>query len=181
MATIGQFTAEDLMEITEPGRYDLIRGELIAMAPASEEHGSIATNIVGLLWPHVRGHSLGRVYTAETGFVLARDPDVVLVPDVAFVRADRLPPDEMRSKFYEGPPDVAIEVISPSERTTQTQQKVLEYLQAGTQLVWVVDPPRRTVTVYHPDHSARILRIDDELDGGDVLPGLRISVAEIFA
>jgi len=167
--------------LTEPGRYDLIRGELIALPPASEQLGATAANIAGHLWQHVRSHRLGRVYTAETGFVLARDPDVVLVPDVAFVRADRLPPDEMRSKFYEGPPDLAIEVISPSERTTQTQQKVLEYLRAGTQLVWVVDPPRRTVTVYHPDHSARILRIDDELDGGEVLPGLRISVAEIFA
>jgi Uma2 family endonuclease len=180
MATTRHFTADELMEITEPGRYDLIRGELIAMAPTSEEHGSISSNFVGHLWNHVRQHGLGRLYTAEAGFVLARDPDVVLVPDVAFVRKDRLPPEHLRTKFYEGAPDLAIEVISPSERTTQTNQKVLEYLQAGTRLVWVVDPPRRTITVYHPDRSAQILRADDELSGNDVFPEFRIQVAEFF-
>lgn len=181
MATTKHLTAEDLFEITEPGRYDLIRGELIALEPASEEHGSIASNFVGHLWPHVRSQRLGRVYTAETGFILSRDPDTTLVPDVAFVRTERLPSEGLRTTFFDGPPDLAVEVVSPSERTTQTHQKVMEYLQAGTQLVWVIDPPRRTVTVYHSDHSARILRIDDELDGGAVLPGFHIKVAEIFA
>lgn len=181
MATTKQLTAEDLFEITEPGHYDLIRGELIAMAPAGEEHGSIATNITGHLWNHVRQQALGRVYTAETGFILAREPDTTLVPDVAFVRTDRLPPENLRSKFYAGPPDLAVEIVSPSERTTQTHAKVMEYLRFGTSLVWVVDPPRRTVTVYHPDHSARILQSEDVLDGGDVLPGFRLPVAEIFA
>ena len=97
MVVTNLMTVEDLEQVSEPGRFDLIRGELIAMAPASEEHGSIAFTLSTFLGPHIRQGRLGRGYTAETGFILQRDPDVVLVPDVAFVRTERLPKTGARS------------------------------------------------------------------------------------
>lgn len=180
MVTTKLTTVEDLEQLQDAGHYDLIRGELIAMAPASEEHGSIAFTLNTFLGPHIRRGKLGRGYTAETGFVLQRDPDVVLVPDVAFVRAERLPAAELRPKFFEGPPDLAVEVVSPSESSTHVQEKVLEYLEAGTRLVWVIEPRRRTLTVYRADHSAVLLLEHDLLDGEDVLPGFSIRAGEIF-
>lgn len=181
MATTGLMTAEDLARITDDDcRYDLIRGELIRMAPAGGRHGNLAANIVGPLWAHVAQEQIGNVYIAETGFLLARDPDVVLAPDAAFVRSDRLPPEEEQDGFLPLAPDLAVEVVSPSDSSDYVTDKVMEYLDAGTSLVWVVQPRRRIVTVYTPDHIGRVLGEADELDGGDVLPGFRLPVTAIF-
>jgi Uma2 family endonuclease len=180
MVTTKLITVEDLEQITEVGRYDLIRGELITMAPAGEEHGVIAGEIGGFIREHVKRKQLGRFYAAETGFILHRDPDVVLAPDAAFVRSERLPSSKPGTGYFVGAPDLAVEVLSPSESTARSQEKVLEYLEAGTRLVWIVHPPRRTVTVYRADHSALLLLENDQLDGEDVLPGFSIRVGEIF-
>lgn len=181
MATTRLMTIEDLIELEDtPGRYDLIRGELVRMPPAQTEHVDFAAAVVARLYLHAYENKAGRVYTAEPGFVLARDPDVLVAPDAAFVRRDRLPPPGQRSGFFRLVPDIVLEVVSPSDRQRDVSNKVGEYLDAGASLVWVVEPNRRQVVVYSSDRTARILTVDDYLDGGDVLPGFQMPVAEIF-
>lgn len=182
MATTRLMTAKDLWELGESGSSgrELIRGELREMSPAGDEHGELSASILWFLMLHVRQHNLGTVYAAETGFFIARDPDIVLAPDAAFVQSRRLRDDRDRSTFVEIPPDLVVEVNSPSDRISDVTDKVMIYLDAGVRMVWVVDPRRRIVTVYIPDHTAKILTTDDELDGGDVLPGFRLAVSEIF-
>lgn len=183
MATTKLMTAEDLWELGESGSAgrELIRGELREMAPTGDEHGELSASISWFLMLHVRQHTLGTVYGAETGFFIARDPDVVLAPDAAFVQAGRLHPERDRRKFVEIPPDLVVEVNSPSDSASDVTDKVMTYLDAGVRLVWVIDPHRRVITVYTPDRNGRILTTSDHLDGGDVLPGFRVSIAEIFS
>ncbi len=174
-------TAEHLYSIVEDGRtYELENGELVVMEPPIPEHGRVAALITALLVPFVLEHHLGAVYCNDPGFVLARDPDTVRGPDVAFLRAERVPRGEDRNWFYEGAPDLAVEVLSPSNRPGQLAKKVTNYLDAGTPLIWVADPDTRTVVVHTPDSPPRILGADDDIDGADVLPGFRSSVAAFF-
>ena len=149
------------------------------MPPAGPRHGEVAGEIYLLLRAYLRSNPIGRAYT-DVGFILARDPDVVRGPDVAFVRNDRLPPPDERDKYFPFAPDLAVEVVSPNDRAGDTLDKVIEYLDAGTRLVWVAHPSRRVVNVYHADRTARLLASGDDLDGGDVLPGFRVTVADIF-
>lgn len=174
-------TVEELEQMPDDGyRYDLVRGELVRMSPAGRRHGRVAFTLGFLLAPHVNEQALGELYAAETGFILARDPDLVRAPDVSFVRADRLTGEMSDDGYLNLAPDLAVEVVSPTDRYRQVLEKVMDYLNAGTPLVWVIEPRRRLVTVYTPDQSARILTEQDELDGGDVLPGFRTPVAAIF-
>jgi Uma2 family endonuclease len=174
-------TAEELAQLPVDGRhYELVRGAVVEVTPAGGRQGENAGQIAGHLWVFVQSHGLGRIYVAETGYVLARNPDIVRAPDVSFVRADRLPPEQEREGFLELAPDLVVEVVSPNDRMRDVADKVLEYLDAGVRLVWVVEPRRRTVTVWTPDRRARILTEPDELDGGDVLPGFRLPLVEIF-
>ena len=122
---------------------------------------------------------MGRV-VCETGFVLARDPDTVRGPDVAFVSQERLTGLEDPGGFPEGAPDLAIEIRSPHDRPGELRAKVADYLAAGSRQVWVVDTERRVVTVYPSLLAPHTLEEGDELDGGDVLPGFRILVKELF-
>ena len=133
------------------------------------------------MWLHVVPRKLGRVYNADAGFVLFDNPQLVRVPDAAFVRADRLPPEAERDKFLRLAPDLVVEVISPSDSMPEVTAKVMMWLDAGVRLVWLVDPRARTVAVYGLDRVPRILRVGDELDGGEVLPEFRVAVAELFA
>jgi Uma2 family endonuclease len=183
MATphIKQFTAEDLEAITDDThRYDLIRGELWKVPPASPEHGIRAGRVHGELYIFVKARDLGEVFAAESGFKLHVDPDSVLAPDVAFVRRERLPGKGQRRGFWTLVPDLVVEVMSPSDSAHYVAEKVEEYLEAGVPLVWVLNPRRETVTAYGPGSVARILRVGDVLDGGDVLPGFTLPVANIF-
>lgn len=181
MATTKLMTAEDLWQLDdEPGRFDLIRGELIRMSPAGFRHGKLSALMTRRIADFVYTHRLGDVVGAETGFVLARDPDVVLAPDAAFVRSERLPSEDEQEGFLELAPDLVVEVVSPSDRSRDVHAKVRAYLDAGVMLVWVVDPGSQDVTVYTPDRTARVFVTGDELDGGDVLPGFRLPVADIF-
>ncbi|HUG13563.1 MAG TPA: Uma2 family endonuclease [Thermomicrobiales bacterium] len=179
MATTKLMTIDDLWETEEPGRYDLIRGELHATAPAGKEHGDTEMNLLLALGTHVREHRLGRVYPGDTGFVLSREANTLLSPDVAFVRRDRLP-REYHPAFFPFSPDFAVEVLSPSDRSSEVTEKVMEYLAAGTSLVWVVDPRLRVVIAHTPDRGARTYSDTDTIDCGDVIPGFQIHVADIF-
>jgi Uma2 family endonuclease len=134
-----------------------------------------------LLVQHVRPAGLGRVYGADGGFVLFPDRNTVLVPDVAFVTEERAPKGEARKEFPRLAPDLAVEVLSPSDRMADALAKVAMYLQAGTPLVWLVNPTTRTVVVFRSEMDPVTLGESDTLDGGDVLPGFTVPVAEVFA
>lgn len=149
------------------------------MTPAGFDHGSIVINVSFFLTGFVREHHLGRATGAETGFQISRDPDTVRAPDVAFVRADRVPSGPTPG-FFQGPPDLAVEVLSPSDPAGEVLDKVQQWLDAGCQAVWLIDPQRRTVAVYDAGQH-QVLRSDtDELTGGDLLPGFRLLLADIF-
>jgi Uma2 family endonuclease len=159
---------------------ELIRGELVNMPPTNFEHGEVSGNIHTRLGMHVLQNHLGAVLSAETGFTVACDPDTVLAPDIAFVRADRRPQGRERRRFAALAPDLVVEVISPSETADEVVAKVMTYLQAGVPLVWVVHPAQKVVTVYTPDRVGRLLSSGDTLDGGDVLPGFSLPLDEVF-
>lgn len=162
-------------------RVELIDGDVVPMSPASEESSGVGAMIVILLGAHVVPRKLGRVYGAETGFVIFPDRPTVVAPDAAFVRTDRLTRGEARRHFVQFPPDLAVEVISPSDRPRDIAAKMAMYLAAGVPLIWLIDPDARTVTVFTPGREPVTLDVDDELAGGDVLPGFRVAVAEVFA
>ena len=175
-------TAEELLDMPDDGyRYELVRGELRKMAPAGYRHGKSAGKINGLLFVHVAANNLGTVPTAETGFLLASDPDLVRVPDVAFVRREREEATGVVDGFFPGPPDLAVEVISPNDRYTEVAEKVEDWLNAGTRMVIVVDSRRRVAAVHLPGTEPITLTEQDTLDGGDVVPGWNMPVADIFA
>ena len=181
MATIANITtADELSEhASKLGRCELVRGELIMMSPAKFPHGVVTQTIGAILHGYVRKKRLGIVFGGEAGFHIERNPDSVRAPDAGFIHKDRLK-RPMPDGFYPGPPDLAVEVLSPSDRTKDVKSKVVMWLAAGCRLVWVVDPKKRTVVVHRPGQSPEPLTGDDEITGGDVLRGFRTSVAEFF-
>jgi len=182
MSTTTQLmTAEELLRLPDsPYRHELVKGELITMTLPGEEHGAVIMNIGVPLGYHVKKNNLGVVYGAETGFQIERNPDTVLGADVAFVRKDRVERAGISKGYRFGAPDLVVEVISPSDNMKKVEQKVQRWLSAGARIVWTVDPKTRTIKVYEGTDKATVLREDDELTGGDLVPGFRLPVAEIF-
>ena len=175
-------TADELFEMEKDEyRYELIQGRLVCMAPTGSEHSAIGATVIIHLGSYILSNRLGQMFNADIGYVFSRNPDTVRSPDASFIRQDRLLPQGDRSRFSEVLPDLAVEVISPSDRLTEVNEKALFYIEHGIQLVWVVNPRNRTVTVYSPDSAPHTLTQDDELDGGDVLPDFRLAVSEIFS
>ena len=177
-------TAEKLLEMPDDGmRRELVRGELREMAPAGEEHGYLAGEILGELRSHVKANGLGRTYAAEIGFKISSDPDTVRAPDAAFVSRERVEAAGRITGFRPGAPDLVIEADSPNARHSDVLEKALGWLQAGCRMVLVVNPGRRTITVYRSRDNIRILTADagDVVDGADVVPGWKLSLAEVFA
>jgi Uma2 family endonuclease len=136
--------------------------------------------IVGHLWTFARDDPSHTVFKSSAGYILGRDPDVVLSPDVSVVRSDRFPEEGPGATFMELVPDFVVEVISPLERPGQITTKLLTYLNAGVQVVWYVDPENKSVTIHAANEPPRTLTTDDEIDGGEVLPGFRVPVAAFF-
>jgi Uma2 family endonuclease len=175
-------TADALFDLRDDGnRYELVKGELHMAPPPGDEHGQTTMNVAGPLYQHVKNHRLGVVYAAETGFKLESNPDTVRAPDVAFIRQERIEQNPRVVKYRFGAPDLVVEVLSPSDRISEVEQKVAAWLEGGARLVWVVSPKLHTVTVYRSLTDIVTLTEKDALDGGDVVPGFQISVAEIFA
>ena len=171
-------TAEELLRRPDDGfRYELVHGELRQMTPSGYPHGVIVVNVTAPLHHHVRTHRLGQICAAETGFRIGRDPDTVRAPDVAFVRHARQ--GEPSEGFYEGAPDLAVEVLSPSDTVFEVEEKVAQWLRSGCSIVWVVNPRQRSVAV-HTAEGVRVLTEAGTLDGGDLLPGFVLPVGEIF-
>ncbi|MGN6368267.1 MAG: Uma2 family endonuclease [Phycisphaerae bacterium] len=174
-------TADELWDLRPDGnRHELVRGELRTMAPSGSEHVGIIFDIGTYLNNFIKPRKLGRVIGAEGGCIIGRDPDTVRAPDVAFVRADRLPNGRLPKKFFPGAPDLAVEVMSPSDTAEELDEKIQQWLAAGTKIAWVVNPKSQTVTVYDSPSTARILHIDESLTGGDLLPGFTLPLREIF-
>lgn len=166
-------TLEEFLESDLDG-YEYIKGELIPMPPTSVEHGYISVNLSSLLHLYVRENQLGRV-VSETGF---RVGERVLIPDIAFISSNRLPDDQ--SKASPVPPDLAVEVVSPSDPFQRIHEKVFAYLEAGTQLVWVLEPRAKSVAVYRSETGFNLLSPNDTLSGEEVIEGFTCQVAELF-
>lgn len=174
-------TAEQLAVLPDDGRrYELVNGERRMMSPAGGEHGRIAMRLGMLLSVHVDQHKLGVVYAAETGFLLARNPDTVRAPDTAFVSALRQSQIDDDTGFVPIPPDLAGEVISPHDSFSRVEEKALAWLDAGTRMVLLVDPGTQTVHVYRAADNIVVLHEDVELDASDVVPGWRVTVGKLF-
>jgi Uma2 family endonuclease len=162
-------------------RMELVRGSLVREPPAGGEHGTLAGALIIAIGTFVRRHGLGVVCGSETGFILAVDPPTVRAPDVAFVARARCPAEGVPRGYWPIAPDLAVEVVSPSNTAQQLLDKVGDYLQAGTRLVWLVYPRTRSAIVHRSEKAAVLIEESEFLDGGDVLPGLRLLLSDIFA
>lgn len=183
MATKTRLTAQDLWRLGEGDvRRELVDGEVIETTPVGGVHGQVALRVATGLDGYVKHHGGGVVLVGDVGFMLnlPNDPDRVRAPDIAFIVSSRLPEGRVPQGFLTGAPDLAVEVLSPSDNPVDVQQKVRDYLDAGARLVWVLAPQARSATVYRPDGSARLLREQDAFDGENVLPGLAIPLAGLF-
>jgi Uma2 family endonuclease len=166
--------------LSDDERAELIRGEVRVTPPPGAPHALVVVNLVVLLSAHVKRQRAGQVFADGAGYQLADLPRTVRAPDASFVRADRLPKEGVGPGFLKLAPDLAVEVLSPSETTSAIEEKLDDYRACGTPLIWVVDPVRRTVMIVASDALVRLLREGDTLDGGRVLPGFTCGVAEIF-
>ena len=144
------------------------------------KHGEVGTEFVRHLGNHVIPNDLGKVYTPDTGFYIQHEPLTIVAPDASFVRKDRLPPADEREGYLDLMPDLVVEVVSPSESAADVEAKVARYLAAGVPLVWVAYPRRRAIRAHRPGQEPLEYGEDDVLDGGEVLPGFTIPVADLF-
>ncbi|MGB3633056.1 MAG: Uma2 family endonuclease [Rubrobacteraceae bacterium] len=174
-------TAEDLFSMPDYGlRSELVQGEVRWMTPAGNVHGRLAVNVTLSLGPHVRENDLGTVFAAETGFKIATEPDTVRAPDVAFVRRERVEAVGDIEGYWPGPPDLAVEVISPNDLYTEVEEKVADWLEAGTNMVVVVNPRNKTVAVRRSASEITVLRESETLDGADVVAGWSLPIRDVF-
>ncbi len=185
MGSTTLLTADDLFGVPDPDLpHELRRGVLRVVTPASFAHGAVNARLLAALAQHVYAHDLGALLTEATGFLLERDPDTVLCPDIAFVAKERLSASIPAPPFLKLAPDLAVEVLSPGDRPGEVRAKVADYLRLGVRAVWVVDPARRRARI-HSRVGRRIgetlLAEDDLLDGGEVVPGFRCRLADLFA
>jgi Uma2 family endonuclease len=175
-------TADELfMMSNDDFRYELVKGELVKMSPTGGKHGILTIRLGAALVQHVEANNLGEAFGAETGFILSTKPDTVRAPDVAFVSRERIPPGDFPEKFWPGAPDLAVEVLSPSDTLYGVEEKIEEYLEAGVKLVWIVNPKKRTITIYQPNIEPQILTEADTLDGRDVVPGFQYVLKRLFS
>ncbi len=189
-AAIGSttLTAGDLPALPDPDLpHELWHGALRTVMPASAAHGSAVSRLLVILGQHVYEHDLGELFSESTGFLLERDPDTLLCPDVAFVAKGRLPAGGAGWSFLEVAPDLAVEILSPGDRPAAVRAKAAEYLRLGVRCVWELDPAARRVRMHVPAGGApgRIatseLTESEVLDGGEILPGFRRPLSELLS
>ena len=177
------YTAEDLLHLPKGDRRrELVRGKYYFTMFPGFEHGALSTSLTYHLQHFLRGKKLGRL-VSEAGFKMEEAPDTVRFPDLAFVVQSRLPAQGRRLPvgFLEGAPDLAVEMLSPANTTSEIRKKLALYFATGASLAWVVHPAKRTVIVHQPDQEPRLLEEGDVLDGGDVLPGFALALTDLFS
>lgn len=180
-AATEQITAGDFFAMAdEAGVAELVRGEVTRLTPAGGEHGVVAARLLARLLTYVESEGLGYVFAAETGFVLATDPDTVRAPDLAFLSHQRLGGRVIPRAFVPLAPDLAVEVVSPSESAEAVQEKLRDYFAAGTRLVWVLFPALGSAHAYSSPIEVQILEGEDRLSGGEVVPGFSCRLVELF-
>ena len=172
--SVAEFEAE-----AREGFWELIDGEPIQMTPSAGLSSMIASRINGYVFVYLLDHPIGHAFASDGGFILFPDRDTVRAPDVAFIQRDRLP--EVPASFIPMPPDLAVEVLSPTDRLSEALAKVAMYLEAGVSLVWLIDPRKRTATVFQQSELPETIGADGVLDGADVLPGFTLPLATLFA
>jgi Uma2 family endonuclease len=180
MVTIRKLTIEEFERLPDDGcRYELVDGDLERMPPTGEVHGDVDRQFIWLLESFIRPRGIEKLFV-ETSFVLSPDRQTVRQPDIAFVHAERLLHDRDRDRSVRLAPDLVIEIVSPSDRRSAVVTKAYEYVSFGVRLVWVVDPPSRTITIFRLDGTTDVVGRDDSIDGEDVLPGFRAAIRDIF-
>jgi len=180
MSPSALMTAEELLHVRIPDkRVELVRGKLVVREPAGYTHGRVAMNLTVRLGAHVERTGAGQLFAAETGFTLARGPDTVRAPDIAFIRRARLPDPEPVG-FPDLAPDLVVEVLSPSDRPGEVLAKVADWLSADVPLIWVIDPEHRVARVYRHDGTERLVTADQPLDGEDVVAGFSCPLETIL-
>ena len=173
------WTADDLMRLPDDGwQYELDEGRLVRTPLSSWKSSRVALRLARHLMIFIDDHDLGAYAGEGGGWLLATGPDTVRAPDFAFVHRDRLA--AYQAGYFPGVPDLAVEVLSPSDRRGTVARKVRQYLALGVRLVWVVDPERRTVAIHRPHREVTMLGEDGILDGEDVLPGFSLPLSEIW-
>jgi len=158
--------------------YELDEGEIIAMSAGRRQHGKVQNTIGFLLNLWLAEHRGGAVYQAETGFLLGDDPPTVRVPDAAFVHAER--DLESPEGYVLGAPDLAVEVVSPTDSASYLVRKVRQYLKHGGHTVWVVYPETREVHVFEASGAIRVVGEEQVLEAPELLPGFAVPVARLF-
>jgi len=174
----GLLTVEAFWQQYAGKPFELIRGEAIEIVPTGYLHGSTVAWVCRLLLNFVEKHRLGNVVGGETGFYLG--PDTMRAADVAFIGNEKLNTILKPEKYLPFPPDLAIEIVSPGDMPGEIQEKLDLYLEAGTPLVWILFADLRKVVAHYADGRMQSLSVGQTLDGGDVLPGLKIPVADLF-
>jgi Uma2 family endonuclease len=172
--SVAEFEAE-----AREGLWELIDGEPIAVIPSAGLSSMIAARTNGYVFAFLLAHPIGHTFSSDAGFILFPDRDTVRSPDFAFIRRSRLP--EVPAAFVPMPPDLAVEVLSPTHRMTDALAKVTMYLQAGVPLVWLIDPRKRSATIFKQDEAPTTIEEDGVLEGEEVLPGFTLPLAALFA
>ncbi|MFN2454521.1 MAG: Uma2 family endonuclease [Pyrinomonadaceae bacterium] len=183
--TTRPMTADELFSLPKTVKgndyfYELVAGELRTMSPTGGTHGIICARLAAVLYQHVEAHNLGVVLGAECGFKIGSNPDTVIAPDVAFVRYEQMETVADIDKFLPLAPDLAVEVLSPSNTFSEIDEKIELFLAAGTRVVWIVNPRRRTITIHPQQNAPRILTESDKLSDDEILPGFRYEIAKLF-
>ncbi len=175
------WTDEDLerLESETDKQYELVDGIPKEKGPEGMEHSYIAATLAGEIRTHVKSQKLGIVLESSASYRMSEGN--TRKPDVSFVAKDRLSEKRLSTKPFEGAPDLAVEVISPTDIWWEILKKLNQYFASGCRLVWLISPPDQTVLVYRADRPSHFLQIGDSLDGEDVVPGFAIPVAELFA
>lgn len=181
MATRARATVDDVLRLARAGqRYELVDGELLAMAPTGFGHGDLEAHIAWVLRAHVVERRLGRIVVGEVLFQLDPEGRIARAADVAFVRQERLPPPELEHRPFFGAPDLAVEIVSPGDSSEDVERKVADWLEHGTLAVLVVYPITRRVAL-RQRNSGVFLQGDDEVDLDFVLAGFRCKVKDLFS
>lgn len=182
MSTATSVTAAELLALPTGlgNRYELVAGELRVMSPSGWRHGKVVSRLHVRLASFIEANDLGVVFGAETGFRLASEPDTVRAPDISFVATECLPEQDPSDGFWPGAPQLAVEVLSPGDRTGEVDEKIDGWLSAGSRAVWVVDPKLKTVTIYRSPKDIQVVAAGDVLHGEPVVPGFSCLIDELF-